>query len=49
MIRLRIPKHSGSQPFLARGTHGQLYQYLAVPLNAEIDLKRIKDDYWWYP
>ena len=35
---------SGSQPFLPRGTLGQLYKYLAAPLDAKIGLKINKSD-----
>ena len=40
---------SVSQPFLPRGTLGQLYQSLAAPLDVKIGLKIIKSDYWQHP
>ena len=42
----RILQASGSQPFLPRGTPGQLYQYLVAPLDALTGLEVNKIDTW---
>ncbi len=38
---------SYSQPFLSRGTLGELCQYLAAPLDAQMGLKVYKSDNVW--
>ena len=42
-------ENSGSQTFLSRGTLGELYQYLAAPIDAKIGLKFNKSDKWRHP
>lgn len=42
-------QRSVSQPFLSCDTLGELYQNLALPLDAKIVLKVNTSDNWWHP